>query len=226
MKSEIGKTYLNGIPHGENEISFQHPAMKGSYGNVAQEIKSLGLKNPNSSETASLVYDAFQNKEGKFESEIINILENNGLWEFTGNLYLPKGKGDFQNGVILQHNPNVENGRIVMNKNSLVKKLEDKDSNVKFVPFGYKIGKQTALELSKNPYIIARYREEGAEKIAKIADEYKYDPKLWSFNSVDQEETRVSALGGDWDSDRGLHVSGDYFDGGSYGHAFGIRTAK
>ena len=83
MKAIVGKSYLTEIPHEEGKLSFQHPAFKGTYGNVAEQIDKAGLKRPNSPETASLVYDAFQNKDEKYESEIISILKDNWFWEFT-----------------------------------------------------------------------------------------------------------------------------------------------
>jgi len=38
MKAEVGRTYLTGIPHQGEEIIFQHPAFRGTFGNVAQQI--------------------------------------------------------------------------------------------------------------------------------------------------------------------------------------------
>src|SRR3989344_5766104 len=149
MKTIIEKLYLRKIPHEKGELSFQHPAFKGTYGNVAKAIDKVGLKRPNSFETASLVYDAFQNKDGKYESEIISILKDNWLWEFTGNLYLPKSNEEINNGVILESDPKIENGKLIMDKSSLIKRLKENDSNVKFVPFGYKTGTQSSLELLK-----------------------------------------------------------------------------
>jgi hypothetical protein len=222
MKAEIGKTYLTEIPHEGKELTFEHPSFKGTFGEVYNKIKESGLKIPSSAETASLVYDAFQNLDGKYESEIKDILRNDWFWEFTGNLYFPKSNEDINNGVILDLNPTIENGRLVMNKNSLIKRLQDNDSNVKFVPFGYKIDSQTPLELSKNPYVIARCGEEGADKIAKVADKYNKNPYLWSFKSVDEEKTRVSALGDYGGFGRRLDVSGNGFDG-DLGHAFGVK---
>lgn len=225
MKPKIGKSYLTEIPHERGKISFQYPAFKGKYGNVAEQIDDNGLKRPNSAETASLVYDAFQNSKGEYESEIIKILKDKWFWEFTGNLYLPKSNQEINNGVILETNPKITNGNLQMDKNSLIKRLHDNDSLVKFVPFGYKLGAQTELELVKNPYIVARYGKEGAEKIAEVADKYKKDPYLYSFNSVDKEITRMSALGDDWSFGGRLDVYG-YWDGGDGGHAFGVKILK
>ncbi|KHO55564.1 MAG: hypothetical protein QT10_C0001G0168 [archaeon GW2011_AR19] len=222
MKAIVGKSYLTEIPHEEGKLSFQHPAFKGTYGNVAEQIDKAGLKRPNSPETASLVYDAFQNKDEKYESEIISILKDNWFWEFTGNLYLPKSNEEINNGVLIEYNPKIENGKLIMNKNSLIKRLQSNDPLVKFVPFGYKIEKQSSLELSKNPYIVARYGEEGAEKIAEVASKYENKPHVWNFNSVDEEKVRMSALNGGWDFDDRLYVGGCDWNDGSQVNAFGV----
>ena len=224
MKTQIGKTYLT-VPHEESECTFQHPAFRGTYGNVAELIDRERLQRPNSAQTASLVRDASQNPKGEYESQIIKILNDLLLWEFTGNLYLPKSNEEVNNGVILETNPQIINKNLSMNKQSLIKRLQNNDPLVKFVPFGYKIGEQNLIELQRNPYIIARYGEEGAQKIAEIASKYKSNPKLWSFDSVDEEKARMSVLCRDWCLVDRLHVVGNYLNGnGGYGFAFGVSA--
>ena len=227
MKAKIGKSSLTDISHEGGKISFQYPAFKGTYGSVAEAINEDNLQRPSSSQTASLVYDASQNQKGKYEAEIKEIMNNNWLWEFTGNFYLPKSNEEVNNGVIIEHNPMIKNGRLTMDKNSLIKRLNENDSLVKFVPFGYKTGKQTPKELEKNAYILVRYDgEEGASKIAEVASEYKNNPSLWSFDSVDEEKTRMSALYGYWDFGRGFVVDGCSWGGSGVGLAFGVYTLE
>jgi hypothetical protein len=182
---EIGKgiTKLK-VSHEGNKLTFQYLPFKGTYGDVANVIDKECLKRPTSPETASLVYDAFQNRKGEYESQIIKILNDAWFWEFTGNLYLPKSNEEINNGVILEQNPTIENGKLIMDKNNLIKRLKENDSNVKFVPFGYKIGEQDLIELQKNSYIQARYGKEGAEKIVEIVSRYKKHPYIHSFDSV------------------------------------------
>src|SRR3989338_3258595 len=144
---EIEENYIKmKVSHKGGELTFQYPAFKGTYGNVAEQIDKDGLKRPNSPKTASLVYGAWKNSEGEKESEIIKILINNWLWEFTGNLYLPKSNEEINNGVILEYNPKITNGKLIMDKNSLVQRLKKNDSSVNFVPFGYKIDSQNLFE--------------------------------------------------------------------------------
>jgi len=221
MKPKIGKSYLTGISHEGGTRSFQHPAFTGKYGSVAEQIDDNGLKRPNSAETASLVYDAWKNPQGKYESEIIKILKDRGLWEFTGNLYLPKSNKEINNGVILETNPTITNGKLNMNKKSLIERLQDNNPLVKFVPFGYKTGRQSVLGLMKNPYIIARYGEEGAEKIAEVASKYEKKPNL-RLDFVNEGKIGMSALGS-WGFSNGLVVSDGYIN---VCRAFGVKRPR
>lgn len=220
MEAIIGKSYLTEIPHEGKTISFQYPAFRGTYGDVAEQIDKDNLKRPTSSETASLVYDAFQNPEGEYESKIIKILRTEWLWEFTGNLYLPKGEGEIQNGVILDLNPKITDKRLNMNKKSLIKRLYEGDKSVKFVPFGYKTEDQSPFKLIKNPYVLARYGEEGAEKIAEIASKCKYRPYLGIFDFVNKEIVTMSVLRC-MPYDR-LEIGSCYSDDDGDGYAFGV----
>ena len=65
MEVEVGITKLR-VSHEGGKLTFQYPAFRGNYGNVANAINNDNLKRPNSSETASLVYDAFKNSDGKY----------------------------------------------------------------------------------------------------------------------------------------------------------------
>jgi len=223
MNKKIGKSYLNKIPHEKGTLTFQYPSFKGTYGKVAELIDSEGLKRPTSPELASLVYDAWKNPKGEGESEILKILKNNWFWEFTGNFYLPKSNEEVNNGVIIVYNPDIKNGVLSMDKSSLIKRLNENDSDVKFVPFGYRTKNQTPNELEKNSYIIARYGEEGAEKMAEVSSKYKVNPYLFSFKSVDEERQRMSALYYSWVGD-GLDVVGSW-NGDDGGHSFGVSVA-
>ncbi|HIG95245.1 MAG TPA: DUF1007 family protein [Nanoarchaeota archaeon] len=225
MGAISGKTYLTRIPHERGEITFQHPSFKGTYGSLAQQIDADGLQRPTSAQTASLVYDAFQNPKGKYETEIQKILKDFWLVEFNGNLYLPKHKGkEVHNGVIVEANPTIENGRLVMDRKALTERLKKNDPSVKFVPFGYAVGEQSTYALAKNPYIIARYGEVGADKIAYLASKYKRNPIVWSFESVDSEIVRMSALDDCWYFDgMWLNVGGDGWNDCSIGFAFGVK---
>ena len=228
MEIQARKTYLKGIPHEGGAIAFQYPSFRGTYGSVAGKIDKEGLKRPNSPETSSLVYDAFKNPEGQYEQEILKILEKNWFWEFTGNLYLPQSSEEVSNGVIIEHNPTIANGNLAMDKSDLIKRLQGNDSNVKFVPFGYKTGEQNLGDLQKNPYVVARYGKEGAEKIVEIASKFRNNPNVWSFDFVNEEQTRTSALSydGRFFGTTMLLVDGSYWLDDNIGRSFGVLKSE
>jgi hypothetical protein len=211
------------VPHEESKITFRYPSFTGFWQDVAEKISNIGLEIPSSSETASIIFNAFQNKRGEYESKIIKILDTRWYWEFTGNLYLPKSNSKINNGVILdlKQRPN-KNRQFRMNKDSLIKKLYNDDPLVKFVPFGFKTGKQTTGELEKNPYVIARYGEEGAHKIAEIASEYRNDPELHITDSFNGEVAKKATLYNDYKS---MLAVGDCV-GGDGGDSFAIEPNK
>lgn len=188
------------VPHKGGTITFQYPAFRGDYGysGVAHQIydgdayqinekyegripSKTNLRRPTSAETASLVYWAFQNPKGYLESRVISKFKGEGhLVEFTGNLYLPESDEEISNGVILEDDPMIacHSYGLQMNKQDLVRRLEKNDPSVRFVPFGYETGTLTPKELEKNAYMIARYSEEGAQKIAEVASKLENHPSL------------------------------------------------
>lgn len=110
-----------------------------------------------------------------------------------------------------------------MNLSELEEMLKEENPRVRFVPFGYKIESQTALELEKNSFVRALAGKEGAEKLAEVADKYKRNPYVFSFNNIDKEVQRVAALLSDWGLVGGLGVVGGRIDVGSRGCAFGVQ---
>ena len=111
---------------------------------------------------------------------------------FTGTLYVP------DKGAYVQDNPQIKDGMPFMVESELVKKLEDNDPTVRHAPFGFKTRAMTPIQLARNPYVIALAGEEGAEKLAQVANKHKKKSYLWSFNSVDSPIIRVSAFGSSW----------------------------
>lgn len=225
MKPVIERVYLTEIPHKGGTITFQYPSFRRTYGSLAEQIDAEGLGRPTSAQTASLVHDVLKNPKGEYESKIFQILKDFWFVEFTGNLYLPKHEGEeIHNGVIIEDNPTIQKGRLVMNKKALTERLKAGDSNVRFVPFGYSIGEQSTYTLAKNPYIVARYGEEGADKIANLASRYKLNPKVWSFESVNSKVARMSVLlVSNRDFGGSLHVDGDGRIDYYYCLAFGVK---
>ena len=191
-----GRTEVS--PKENGSLTFVWPIKgPGTYSNVKSQIETDNLQAPTMAQLTSLVYTANRNKNEPEFAETLSRLDNNWLWGFNGILYLPKGKGDYQNGVIIQDNPEVKNGRVFLDKSELVKKLESGDKSVRFIPFGYQTDVQKAYELAKNPFVIALAGNEGAEKLAELSGKYRNNPAVWSFNDVDNEIAGVSSLVGD-----------------------------
>ena len=163
---EVGRTLLR--PRG-SDLTFIHPSYgPDTYANVKEAIEQDNLRTPTMAETVSLVHAAF-NSENPYSQEIRDLMKNGWLWAFTGTLYTP-------NGAYVQDSPKTRNGMPFMEESELIQKLED--PSVRFVPFGYPIEEMSSSELAENPYVIALAGEEGAEKLAEVADKHKRQPYL------------------------------------------------
>ena len=180
----------------QEKESFGSPLISGTYEGVAKQIAKENLELPTSPQIASLIYEMAKNPKKEF-SELIKTLENRWIWEYTGNLYLPKSNNEINNGIILESLPKIKKEEIKMNRKSLIKRLQEEDPLVKFVPFGFKTGNQTWQELEKNEYLVARYGEEGAEKIASLVAQLPMKSFLWSvdlYKKIEKETARISLL--------------------------------
>ena len=214
-----GSTEID-VSHKDSNLTFVHPAYgPNTYLNIKQLIENDEMDTPTFSETVSLIYPAFVNdKEKKVEefNDIKKIMKDNWLWGFTGILYTPET-------IYVQDNPEIRNGMPFMDEGDLVKKLEQNDPSVRQVQYGFNTGSMSALSLVKNEFVIALAGEEGADKLAQIADTFKINPYLWSFKNVNENQTRVSALDSSRSLDHRLDVIGNNFGNYRDGYAFGVR---
>lgn len=140
------------------------------------------------------------------------------LWMFNGNLYVPKGKGDYSNSIFIEDDPIVIKKKISMDKSELIERLESGDESVRFVPLGFKTGELTAREAAKHPYITALAGKEGAEKLAEILEKYFKEFYLGIPRNFNNEIVRVCSLragGGK------VFLSSDSFGLAWLGYAFG-----
>ncbi len=218
LRIKQGKTELT-VDHRGEDLTFMHPSYgPGTYTNVKELIEKDNLEPPTMAQTASLVHTAF-NSDDEYSKEIKEIMKSKWLWAFTGTLYIPN------KGAYIEENPQVKNGMPYMDQGELERKLEANDPGVRFVPFGFKTGTMSPINLSKNAYVIALAGEEGAEKLAEVSDEYGINPHLYSFTLVNEPLTRVSALLSGWFLDHRLYVNGDNH-GGWGSRAVGGRVAE
>jgi len=196
------------VPHENGRTTFLrthkdpeiHP-----YFEVQRKGDSNLITPPTMAETISLIYGAF-NSNNFYSREIRDMFTRRRIWGFTGNLFVP------DEGVYIQDSPEICDGKLVMNKSDLVKKLEANDKNVRFVPFGYKIGDQTPRELRENQYILALAGEEGAEKLAKIANKHKDKPSLLLSDFHEGYLTGFAALTSEWWRANRLTIEGNYYN--------------
>ncbi|MBX4196350.1 hypothetical protein KW805_02065 [Candidatus Pacearchaeota archaeon] len=211
-------------PHSLPGISFIHPAHgPNTYGNVMTSISKAGLMQPTFAQKMHLVYAAQQNPEEKYPADFLDLTKNTIYWASNGLLYVPKV------GVYIQDRPSIEKNRVSMNKNDLVKKLESKDSGIRFVPFGFKTGELFPSDLAKHPLVLALANgEENAEIVARVAEKFiikrGHTPRLYSLESVDEPTLRVASLG--WDFGGTSFLLGGLGDISPYGRAFGVQEIK
>ena len=210
-----GRTEID-IPHQGRKITFVFSEFgPDTYANVGNAIEQAELTRPSLAETASLLDRVYDNKDHNYASQefshIRKRMNSNWLWAFTGTLWTPEG-------AYIQDDPKTREGMPFMDQSELVKKLESKDPSVRFVPYGFKIGRISSLELSKNSYVIGLAGEEGADKLARVADTFRRQPCLYALINVTEPKTRVTALDSFWCVvDRRLDVDGDRGGGNSCG---------
>ncbi len=211
------------VPHGKGEITFLAPYFgSGNYTSVRLGIESAGLRMPTYAETVSLAYDALvADRSGKYSETVRNLMKSSWLRASNGILYVPDKGAYIQDSPELK-NGQLKNGQVKMDESYLVRRLEAKDSSVRYVPFGFKTEVQTSRELEKNPFVIALAGEEGAAKLGEMADKFRNKPYVWSFGKVDSPTIRFAGLGSDRDFGYGrLDVDGGSWNGGN-GYAFGV----
>ena len=202
-------------PHNGGDLTFIHPPHGPStYAEVGLAIEQDNLKRPTMAETVSLVHAAF-NSDDRYSTDIKDFMKA-GLWAFTGVLYVPN------EGAFIQDDPEIKDGMPFMNKLDLEEKLRAGDTSVRFVPYGYKVGEMSPSQLGRNPYVVGLAGEEGAENLARIADNYSNKPYLWMFKREDGDVARVSTRTFGGGIVHGLGVSSIYGDTRDY-FAFGVE---
>ena len=152
---------------------------------------------PTMPELVSLVYASLENKDYKTAKEVINTLRSHWLTGNTGIHYVPEG-------MFVQDNPDLNQRRISMSQKDLESRLgshQEKgvifsdDKSVRFVPYVFKRGSQSSLDLARNPGVIALTgSEEKAEMLAKASQHYRLNPYFYALSNVDSPQTRVADL--------------------------------
>lgn len=200
--------------HHENDVlTFLYPDGPGTFTQVAHKIDSFyNHQKPTFSQNCSLVHSAWQNKDNPHAQKIITLLRDDWLWSFNGIAYVPN------QGVFIEDNPRYIYDRVLMFPSNLIKRLEAGDKTVRFVPFGFKTGEQSARELSKNAFIIALAGEEGAEKLAQVCGKYPQKPILYTINNVIEKTITIPSLC----SHKKIYIGCDANHDDSGGYAYAI----
>ena len=136
---------------------------------MANQILKDHLKTPTFRDVVDIAYDSIDSK-GECADKIKRILLMSGATSFYGFTGVLNSQ---ERVVYIQDHPDVIDNKIVMEESDLVKRLEVKDRSVRFVPFGFKIGEMTSRQLAQNEFVRALAEEEGAEKLAEIANRYR-----------------------------------------------------
>ncbi|MFA5992423.1 MAG: hypothetical protein WC796_01810 [Candidatus Pacearchaeota archaeon] len=187
MKIEIGRTVFSEIPHKGKMLTFVDLGEENTFYGGGNELESENLGLPSSQHIVSLLHELWKNPKGKYERKMIPRL----FFEYTRSIYVPKIPGeDLSDGYFIEHSPDMEDWSLIDRK-GLVKKLESGTRQVRSVIFSadeavafapenrartglFNIPESfTTKGLINNDYILARYGEEGEEKLREIAKNYK-----------------------------------------------------
>jgi len=193
-----------------------------------------GFRMPTMPELVPLVYASLENQEyNETAKNVIKILRDSWITGNTAVHYFPQG-------MFVQDNPELKDGKILMNKKALESKLgshrergvmfsDDRSvrfTPYKFTPYKFKIGSQSALDLARNPGIIALVgSEENAEKLARASEHYREKPYFRALKNVDSPQTRIVDLfSGDF-VDR-LYVNAYGSEDSDKRFSFGVQEIK
>jgi hypothetical protein len=183
-----------------------------------------GFRMPTIGEAIPLIYTSLENKDYTTAKKVIKTLKQNWITGNTGILYTPEG-------MFVQDNPSIKNGKIVMNANQLEKKLgsfEEKgvvfsdDKSIRFTNYDFQIEFQSSLQLAKNKGVIAYAGgEEKAEQLAEASEYFKIKPYFFALKNVNSPQTRVADLGSDYFGS-GLGVDANDSEGFGGRFSFGV----
>jgi len=189
------------------------------FAGLRQADYGLGFRMPIMPELVPLVYTSLEHQDKETAKNVIKTLRERRLTGNTGVHYVPEG-------MYVQDDPDLVNGRVSMSQKALEGKLgsyEERgvvfsdDKSVRFVPYGFsRESQKSSLDLAGNSGVIALTgSEESAEMLAKASEHYKVNPYLWALSNVDSPETRVAILVSDrLDGRLGVIAYGSEHDNG------------
>lgn len=220
------------VSKGEDNLQFASPGTQpGDFLEVADRLAAEGLYPPNFPDVAILVTDALTSRDDSRYEILLDTMRERWLWANTAALYLP-GEGVF----IQDHPQPTKDGRTMredpfprglwMDRKDLEKRLDAKDPDVRFVPFGFQVGFMDGAALAANELFIGLCGDSAiAKRLAEAADQLQHEPCLSAFDEVERPFLKVTMLGMDLHGDE-LVLSAKGYDVGPNGNgmcAFGLR---
>ena len=203
-----------------------------------------GFRMPTISELVPLVYAAMENQRRYKTAE--EIMTSMGCGQIVGNTITHF----FDDGFFVEDNPRKIKTKvkdsyakiidiIIPRQEFLKKRLGSReeqgvvfsgDGNLRFVPYGFKIGEQSTSEFVTNPGVLAVVKnQENAEKLARFSKhsklEFELSPSLLPFIG----QSRISSLHFRYWRGQGLLgdsfgiCAGDFPDS-NVKHTYGVRT--
>jgi hypothetical protein len=217
---KVGITRLTG----NDGTEFVHPG----YGieehftcdKIMDIIDVAGLKKPTFRDNVVLAYYAWQNPEEDFSKEIINLMKSSQwLAADTAMLYVK------DEGVYIQDHPQRdEQGQVIMDKDTILARLNMGDSTIRFVEFGYAI--DDIEDWSEHEFVGALCGDKTTAKLlSEMTQNYSERSKLDILNNehlkTSSEKVAIASLETSEHFDRlevgGFHNNNFQSDGFAYG---------
>ena len=108
-------------------------------------------------------------------------------------MYVPK------KGVYIVDSPKIVDGEVSLDKNDLARRVENEDSEVRFVPKRQlKVSTvPTYLRFGRNPFVRALAGDEGAKKLVEISKKCArtFYSWLWSIDNIKKPLIRFASFG-------------------------------
>ncbi len=176
------------VGHKGRDLAFVHPFYaKGDYADMESMIRTSNFLPPTISEVVSLVHGLIYDPSNSYDRIIRFMMWRGGIWGSTGSLYLPDDGQEVSNGIIIQDHPEIRDGLPFVERDVLVKKLNEGDSDVRYVPRG--------LERDDYLYVRGLVGEEGVAKLNEIAEKLRTRVRVKGFDiPVNEPVMRVASL--------------------------------
>lgn len=172
------------VPHEEGKIAFVYRDCMpyDNFFEARKDMENRSLSMPTTTEAISLFYAASQDTKNHYSGEIIGTFAVDHLFTNNGLLWT-------NDGVYIEDNPLVADGRIQMDKTDLDNRIQNNDRTARFAPYGFKTGWQTFHEIEENPFVVGLAGMEGTSKLAKIAADKNIEVYIGGLELTSESDT-------------------------------------